>query len=528
VTALSDAPSRGSTSASEPPARTQIARPWLVAGVVVALAGLFFCFFTRSNLWLDEALSVNIARLPLGDLNHALKHDGAPPLYYVLLHGWTSVFGTGMYAVRALSGVCVVGAAVTIWFAGRRLGGDKVAWLAVFVLFTNPYAFRYATEARMYALEILLVTLGILAFQRTLERPSWGRAACFGIIVAALVYTQYWTFFLLPVVGAMLIWMLWRDVHRVAAQRLLIAGGVGVLTFLPWVPTFLYQTKHTGTPWGTPILPGIPLAYTLRDFAGGASGTQADRQEGWLLFFVLVPVLLLGVFARGVDKRRIEVDLSPRREIRGIAFVGGVGLLVALALNYLAGGAFQSRYSAIVFPFFVLLVARGLTTLLDTRVLAGVLVVAALLGWGGGVRNVVTQRTQAGTVANVLKAEAKPGDLVVYCPDQLGPGVHRLVQKGLDEVTFPRFESPRFVDWVDYKKRVKQEPVQAFASKALARANGHTLWYVSAPGYTTHAGICEALSDAFAAARSRLPRTTSDDHIFEKPALTEFPSAKSQ
>ncbi|HTL87723.1 MAG TPA: glycosyltransferase family 39 protein [Acidimicrobiia bacterium] len=490
------------------------------------MAGLFFCFVTRSNLWLDEALSVNIARLPLGDLHQALKHDGAPPLFYLLLHVWTGSFGTSMYAVRALSGLCVVGAAVAMWFAGRRLGGDKLAWLAVFVLFTNPYAFRYATETRMYALEILLVTLGLLAFQRTLDRPSWGRAACFGLVVAALVYTQYWTFFLLPVVGVLLIWMLWRDVHRVAAWRLLIAGGVGVLTFLPWVPTFLYQNQHTGTPWGTPILPGIPLAYTLRDFAGGASGTQADRQEGWLLFFVLVPLLLLGLFARGVDKRKIEVDLAPRREIRGIAFVGGVGLVVALFLNYLGGGAFQSRYSAIVFPFFVLIIARGLTTLLDTRVLIGVLVVAALLGWAGGVRNVVTQRTQAGTVANVLKAEAKPGDVVVYCPDQLGPGVHRLVQKGLDEFTFPRFESPAFVDWVDYKKRVKQEPVQDFASRALARANGKTLWYVTAPGYTTHAGICEALTDAFAKARPLQPRTTSDDHIFEKPALTEFPSAR--
>ena len=56
-------------------------------------------------MWLDEALSVNIARLPLGDLHDALKHDGAPPLYYVLLHVWTGVFGTGDVAVRSLSGV---------------------------------------------------------------------------------------------------------------------------------------------------------------------------------------------------------------------------------------------------------------------------------------------------------------------------------------------------------------------------------------------------------------------------------------
>ena len=63
----------------------------IAVGVAVGLAiaaGLFLRFWTRSGLWLDEALTVNIARLPLHDIPDALKHDGAPPLYYYLLHFW--------------------------------------------------------------------------------------------------------------------------------------------------------------------------------------------------------------------------------------------------------------------------------------------------------------------------------------------------------------------------------------------------------------------------------------------------------
>jgi mannosyltransferase len=297
---------------------------------------------------------------------------------------------------------------------------------------------------------------------------------------------------------------------------------VGLLTFIPWLPTFMSQRAHTGTPWGTPLLPSIPFAYTLRDFAGGAAGTQADRQEGWLLFFVVVAVLLLGVFARGIDNRRIEVDVRTQPEARPYAFVAFAGLVVALSLNYVAGGAFQSRYSVIVFPLFVLLVARGFTTLYDDRVLAAVLIVAITLAFAGGVRNLTTQRTQAGTVAAVLRAEAKGGDLVVYCPDQVATAVHRLAPHGLDEVVYPSFAGPELIDWVDYKERLAAADVNAFARDALARANGHTLWYVSAPGYRTHAGTCEALSDAFAAARPRQQRTNSDEQILEKPALQEF------
>jgi mannosyltransferase len=525
VTALSDAPSRKPGRREASSERSRVSPLVVVAFVTTACAGLVFFSYTRSALWLDEALTVNIARLPLSQLQGALKQDGAPPLYYVLLHFWTGVFGSGNVACRSMSGLFMAAAVVATWFAARRFVGTTGAWIAAVVMVANPYSIRYATEARMYSLEILLVALGIVAFQRAMDEPSTGRLALVSLLVALFVYTQYWSFYLLVVVVGLLVWTAWRGRQRDAALRVLAAMAVGGLTFVPWLPTFLYQRAHTGTPWGTPVLPGIPLGYTLRDFAGGASGTAADRQEGWLLFFILLPMLILGLFARAIDERRIEIDLHMPRESRVIAFVGGVGLVVALSLNYLAGGAFQSRYSALVFPFFILLVARGFTTLRDTRILAGLLALTVLLGFAGGVRNLVTQRTQAGEVASVIRHEAKPGDLVVYCPDQIGPSVHRLVQRGLDEVVYPSFAGPERVDWVDYKKRLAAADPARFARSALARAGAHTLWYVSAPGYITHVGICEGISDHFASARARVPRTLSDDKIFEEPELQMFPAS---
>ena len=66
----------------------------LTASVVVVVAvGVALRFLTSSHLWLDEALTVNIARLPLSRIPDALRHDGSPPLYYLLLHGWIAVFG---------------------------------------------------------------------------------------------------------------------------------------------------------------------------------------------------------------------------------------------------------------------------------------------------------------------------------------------------------------------------------------------------------------------------------------------------
>ena len=152
-------------------------RTRLVAGVGVVLVvavGLVLRFWTRSGLWLDEALTVDIARLPLHAIPEALKHDGAPPLYYYLLHFWIALFGQSNDAVRALSGIIAVLTLPVAWLCGKRFGGRAVAWTTLVLLASAPFAVYYGTEARMYSLVILLTGLGFLALQRAIEAPRPG------------------------------------------------------------------------------------------------------------------------------------------------------------------------------------------------------------------------------------------------------------------------------------------------------------------------------------------------------------------
>jgi hypothetical protein len=86
--------------------------------------------------------------------------------------------------------------------------------------------------------------------------------------------------------------------------------------------------------------------------------------------------------------------------------------------------------------------------------------------------------------------------VVVYCPDQLGPAVDRLLRvPGLTEITFPRGLPPQRVDWVDYVKVIKATDVSTFARSALARVpSGHTLWLVWRDGYPGLGGDCGFLN----------------------------------
>ena len=172
------------------PPDTPLRRPWerpleivlLSAAVAATVVGVALRFTGPRALWLDEALTVNISRLPLTRLFDALRHDGSPPAYYVLLHYWMGVFGTGTRSVRALAGVCSILALPLGWRLGSAVGGRRAAVATVVVLACNPFALRYGTENRMYSLVMLLAIAACLALVRALQRPTLARLVCFGVV----------------------------------------------------------------------------------------------------------------------------------------------------------------------------------------------------------------------------------------------------------------------------------------------------------------------------------------------------------
>jgi hypothetical protein len=277
----------------------------------------------------------------------------------------------------------------------------------------------------------------------------------------------------------------------------LVAGAVVFLA--PWLPTFLYQRAHTGTPWGARVQPFQALVDTVTDVGGpGGLGKPQDTTLGMLLgLFALV-----GLFARPIDGGRLEVDLRTRPSARPVAAVGAAAWLIGIAASLVSGVAYQSRYAAVAFPFFVLLVALGVAQLRDRRVRAGVLAVLVAMGFLGIGRNALVQRTQAGELAAVLNAQGQAGDVVAFCPDQLGPDTARLLRAGFVEVTFPDFAAPQRIDWVDYAERNRAADATAFADGLLERAGPDaTVWLVWNGQYRHLEGQCEAVANELAARR---------------------------
>ncbi len=482
--------------------------------------GVVLRFVCHSQLWLDEALTVNLAKLPLGKIPGALRHDGAPPLYYAVLHFWMLAFGEGNFAVRALSGVVSAASLPLAWMAGQRLGGRRLAWAALLLMASSPFAISYATSARMYSFMILWAVLGFLAMARALEQPTTSRLMWVGTLAAVVLYTHYWGIYLVAVTG---LWLLLRvrrasddGAARRASRSCLLALALGSLAFLPWLPSFVYQTLHTGTPWSNAAGLGDILTV-LSQYAGGGPWGAA-------LGLSLFTLVLLGVFGESVDGHHVLVKLNARRQARPIAFVFMGTLVLAVAAGAIAQAAFVGRYTSAVFPFFILLAALGATVFADRRVLAAVLAWTTVAGLIVAIGPQLSPRTQAGQVANVINKYASANDMVVYCPDQLGPAASRLITVPVQQFTFPRLDPPQRINWVDYRQTIHAANVEQFAQQILRLAAGHDIWFVQNPNYAGMERKCTILMNWLTANRnSQLWVADRPGISLENESLTRFP-----
>lgn len=512
-----DGPKTASGTSTGSATRAEI----VIAGLS-ALVGSILRFVPDSPLWLDEALTVNIASGELGSVTELLRSDGHPPLYYWLQGWWIDLFGSGDAAVRSLSGVIGVATIGLTWMVARRLLGPRVAAASVVVVSMSPFAIRYGSEARMYALVFALALLLVLAAETAYERSSTRSLVAVSVTSGLLLLTHYWSFFLLGAAGLLALIAAVRSPHadeRRRAGRLAAALASGLLLFAPWIGGFLDQLGSTGTPWAPRPRPTVVVSETLLGLSGGLS------PESILLGLALGSFWMVGVFTRRID-RLLVVDLTDDARLRRFAAVTVLTIGAGAIVSYLGDSGFAARYAAVFLPMVLLTIAAGVARLPRAEVRVGLLVVVALLGAGAIANDIRNDRTQAGQIAATILEHAEPGDAVVYCPDQLGPATARILGDAqLVQFTYDQLGDPRLVDWVDYEARHAASDPAAFAAAVDERAaTSGRIFVVWSDAYRSVESRCSAVVDAFASLRPGARQLVAGDanRYFENASLHEI------
>jgi mannosyltransferase len=428
---------------------------WLTTGgsvlVLMALSAYMRSRYLNGQFWMDEGLSVGISSHALSAIPGVLRHDGSPPLYYMLLHVWMSVFGSSETATHTLSllfGVLTIPAGT--WVAWS-LFGRRAALIAAVLFAFNPFLTAYSQETRMYTLMALLGLLATAGFIHGFVYRRRRYLFLFVICQALMLYTHAWGIFF--GVGAALalipVWAVSEDRRGLIRDALLSFGGAAVL-FLPWLPTLLYQATHTGSPWDTAPNFGAPVQIS-RNLMGGDRATTALVLAG--------AIGLAGLFAR--SRRRSGEALS-----MWVLIILPVGTLTFGWIVSRFSPAWQYRYFAPILAALLLLAAFGLARAKGVGLIALALTVVF---WANAASFTPQYKSDMRDVSGEIAPLLHPGDLVIVGQPEQVPLVWYYLPAGLRfaDVTGPS-KDPHSMNWVHALARMKHANPQATASPLIA------------------------------------------------------------
>src|SRR5438270_11680991 len=172
----------------------------VMVGAMVALAAILrLAYLGHKSLWLDEAVSVSLARLDWKSFGQVLwQREGNMALYYLLLRPFVAL-GESEWEVRLLSSLAGIATVPLIFALGARLFGRRVGIFSALLFAVNACSVVYSQEARGYSLVVLLVTASTLQFVRAVEESSYWNWGLYSFLAALSIYAH---FFAVLIIGA--------------------------------------------------------------------------------------------------------------------------------------------------------------------------------------------------------------------------------------------------------------------------------------------------------------------------------------
>jgi mannosyltransferase len=283
----------------------------------------------RQSVWFDEAYSVLLAKQPVLDLIRLTSVDAQPPLYYLLLKGWASVFGWSELALRSFSAIAMGGAVILGALLVKRTFGVRAALMALPFVALSPLLLRYGFEIQMYALGALIgiaatYTL-VSALQTKLRSRQWKLYALYAVLLTLGLYTHYLMVLLWLAHLAWLIGRAYSNKQPIAKTPWFVALVGSTILFLPWIPVvvaqindgtqsavlqvmtienlvgivsfaFLYQPPWLLGGLGTAVVLFVIISLGVLAIRAFKKASKKEREYLWLFtLYLLIPVLLIAL-----------------------------------------------------------------------------------------------------------------------------------------------------------------------------------------------------------------------------------------
>lgn len=297
-----------------------------------AIGLLLFAYFATRLVslgalpaFLDEAVHIQWAER-LWSEGRIAKPVSAGRLLAVAAYGLAVPFEDRLLAARAVSMVIGAVTLLCVVALGRRLFGDRAAWIAGGLYILSPFALVYDRLALSDGFLSAAIALLMLAARDLALRPPRRLHLLTVVAIPLAVLSKVSAFLFLPTWIAGLV-LLSRDL-RAAIRPAALSLIAGLVVAAPMLVGFLrtgreIAAQHIADPVSGD---GSALAATLSDMGGWvaayftvpalaaavlALAALRDRRAVWLALSVVLPFALFSVFSEPWSARYILPTLPP-------------------------------------------------------------------------------------------------------------------------------------------------------------------------------------------------------------------------
>ena len=476
---------------------------FLLLVIILAAVGLRSYELTARSLWFDEAFSWRLVQFPFSEMIARDAADVHPPLYYIVLRGWSEVFGTSLLAMRSFS---VAAAALSVGamygFAAYVWRDRRIGLLAAALLAFSGWQIAFAWEARMYTLGVLLSLLAswlLLAAVRLGKEKLWVNAALawfgYALLAAAFAYTHYFAFFTLAahalfVLAHIIHQTKWRVGEMLQLRTTYLALGAAVIAvaaYVPWIPIFLQQNSQVQESYWVPTIGGWSIPDTFYRMLIPTTGIPS--REGLLIIVRALPILaVLSLWtwliistrdsrARNADQRGDAAWLT--------VLCAAVPFVLAIGISFVGQSLYQDRFLVFTHAFILLGIAAAVVRLPAAlaRWAVAALLVGFLIGFGAFWQELsIVQKPGAHGATQLVLSQRQAEDPIVVTSPFIYFSVLHYAQEGRDAGRVPKLysETGELVHFAGGPILTSEDII---GSEIFDQREADTLWLVETNGF---------------------------------------------
>lgn len=212
--------------------------------IICALAlGIRLYHLGARDFWYDEAFTGIAVKESWSEMIRIIRADMHPPLYFILLKGWGSIFSYSVQSLRMFSVFGGMLGILGVFLLTRELFSRRGALYAASLTAITPFAIVYSQEARMYSWYAALVMFAAFAFVRGVKTGKTKWWALWGVAWGLALLTHYMSVLFAPFFYASHLVYRYNGSLRssMSHKKFILGCAVALLIFLPWTPTFYKQ-----------------------------------------------------------------------------------------------------------------------------------------------------------------------------------------------------------------------------------------------------------------------------------------------